>query len=86
MTELLTGNAGEAATMELLLAAHPSLLSRGEIRREIGSATDVDDFLVRFASLGLVHFLPGDDRTGENDFFWATRAAIAAEEVRTSQD
>ena len=62
--------------MQLLLAEHPALLSRDEIRREIGAEISADDALAHFQRLGLVHEL--------DDFFWATRTAMATEEVATA--
>ena len=37
----------EAATIELLLASHPALLSREELHREIGDRIAVDDAISR---------------------------------------
>ena len=62
--------------MELLLHVHPALLSRDEILRELHGLGDiaVQDALARCEGVGLVHSL--------GDFFWATRAAIAADELK----
>jgi hypothetical protein len=65
-----------SAVFQLLLATHPTLLSREEIGREIGDSSGVDDALRRFAGLGLVHELGG--------FVWPTRTAIAAEEASSA--
>jgi hypothetical protein len=70
----------QSAVMELLLATHPTLLSRDEIRREIGSQVKVDDALAYFERLGLAHRL----EDSEHEYFWATRSAMAAEEACTA--
>jgi hypothetical protein len=66
----------ERGVMELLLHVHPALLSRDEILRELHGLGDiaVQDALTRCEGVGLVHSLGG--------FFWATRAAIAADELK----
>lgn len=66
----------------MLLAEHPALLSHTEIEREhcddpIGVA-DALDYLVR---VGIAHRLTGG--RGES-FYWATRTAMAGEEVFTA--
>jgi hypothetical protein len=71
-----TSSATESAVMQLLLATHPTLVHRDEICRELGEHDAVDDALARFAGLGLVNRL--------EDFFWASRLMIAAEEAATA--
>jgi hypothetical protein len=66
----------QSAVMQLLLAEHPTLLSRDEIQREVGSRAGADEALSHFLKLGLVHEL--------DDYFWATRAMMAAEEASTA--
>jgi hypothetical protein len=66
----------KAAVVKLLAASHPALLSRDEIRREIGDRIVADDALCYLERVGLVHCL--------GDFFWLTRTAMAAEEVVTA--
>ena len=66
--------------MELLLAAHPALLSRDEMCREVGSQHETDDALAYFCRLGLAHWLT--DPSG--DFVFSTRTAMAAEEACTA--
>jgi hypothetical protein len=65
-----------SAVIGVLFEAHPTLLSRDEIRRELADIgrIDVDDALERLARLGLAH------RHG--DFYWATRTAIEGDELR----
>jgi hypothetical protein len=69
----------ERAVFTLLLDAHPTLLSRAEIAREIG--TDVDRTLDYFERNGLVHRLT--DET-EQDFFWLTRPALLTDTIDTA--
>lgn len=69
----------QTAVMQILLTAHPTLLSRDEIRRELDDQIAADDALETFRRAGLVHRLT----THDGDFFWATRAAMAAEEAVT---
>jgi hypothetical protein len=49
----------QAAVLEILLASHPTLLSRSELRREVGDRVQADDALAHFERLGLVHRLSG---------------------------
>lgn len=63
----------EVDVMERLLAYHPSLTHQAELIAEVGDAVAVADALERLERVGLVH------RAG--DYCWATRAAMAAEEV-----
>jgi hypothetical protein len=76
-----TSNTLQAAVMQTFLATHPTLISRDELRRELGSPFDVDDALAHLGRHGLVHRVNGPDG---QDFFWATRAAMAAEEASTA--
>ena len=71
----------QSAVMQLLLAAHPALLSRDEVRREIDSRIDADDALAQFVRVGLVHRIRAD---GGAEFFLATRTAMAADEACTA--
>jgi hypothetical protein len=71
-----SSSATQSDVMQLLLAAHPALLSRDEIRREVGSASGLDEALEHFVRLGLVHQC--------DDFFWASRTMMAAEEAATA--
>jgi hypothetical protein len=75
-----TSSAADSAVMQLLLAQHPTLLSRSEIGRELGTGQSTDDTLSRFESLGLVHRIAADS----GEFFLATRTAMAAEEAITA--
>lgn len=77
-----TSDAVQAATMEMLLATHPGLLSRNELHREIDARTGVDDALNYFLRLGLVHRI--ENAAGE-EFFWATRTTMATEEAATAK-
>jgi prephenate dehydrogenase len=76
-----TSNAVQAALMQTLLATHPTLISREELRREHDNAIAVDDALAYLARLGLVHQIEND---GGQEFFWATRTAMAGEEATTA--
>ena len=69
-----TSSPKQIAVMQELLAAYPALLARDELRREIDDEVAVDDALHYFQRMGLVHSI-GDM------YFWATRAAVAAEEL-----
>ena len=61
--------------MELLLHVHPALLSRDEILRDLHGVGDIAvQTLARCEGVGLVRSLGG--------FFWATRAATAADELK----
>lgn len=67
--------------MGLLLETHPAMLSRTELARELNLSPDVlDPALDRFVSLQLAHRLPG----ARDDFFWATRTALAATRIDTA--
>jgi hypothetical protein len=57
----------------LIQPDHQRPLSVREIELEIGSPIAVADSLLRLHSVGLIH------RSGE--FVWATRAALAADEI-----
>jgi hypothetical protein len=70
----------QSATLERLLASHPVLLSREELRREIGEPDAVDQALDYFERMGLVHRVDGP--TGQ--YFWPTRTAMATEEAATA--
>jgi hypothetical protein len=70
----------QSAAMELLLAAHPTLLSLEEIRREVGDPIAADDALAYFLRLGLAHKI----ESPAGGYFWATRTATAAEEACTA--
>ena len=62
--------------LELLLHEHPTLLSREEIIRELDlSEVDFQDHLAHLRGVGLVHELGG--------FYWATRSAIAADDLKS---
>jgi hypothetical protein len=69
-----TSSATQIAIMQELLAAYPALLAREELEREFGDRLAVDDALSYFQRMGLVHSL-------DDTYFWATRAAVAAEEL-----
>jgi hypothetical protein len=69
-----TSSAKQIAIMQELLAAYPALLAREELEREFGDRFAVDDALSYFQRMGLVHSL-------DDTYFWATRAAVAAEEL-----
>ena len=71
-----SSSAAESAVMQLLLAAHPTLVHRDEICRELGGDVAVDDALAHFARLGLVNRV--------EDFYWASRLMMAAEEAATA--
>ncbi len=73
-----TCSVAQSTVIQLLLASHPALLHRDEIRRELGNCIDADDALAYFERVGLVHQL--------DDFFWATRTAMAAEEAATAHN
>jgi hypothetical protein len=62
--------------LELLLHEHPTVLSREEIIREL-DCSDVafDDSAAHLRRVGLAHELAG--------FYWATRSAIAADELKS---
>ena len=62
-----------SAVAELLLDSYPALLSRDEIRREVGDEVGVDDALAYLEGIGLVHCV--------GEFFWSTRDASAADEL-----
>jgi hypothetical protein len=64
-----------SAVAGLLLDSYPALLSRDEIRREIGDEARVDDALDYLERIGLAHRV--------EDFFWTSRAALAADELAT---
>jgi hypothetical protein len=62
--------------LDLLLHEHPTLLSGDEIMRELGfSEATLADALAHVEGMGLAHSLGG--------FVWATRAAMAADELST---
>jgi hypothetical protein len=62
--------------LELLLHEHPTLLSREEIIRELDlGEVAFEDNLAHLKRVGLVHELGG--------FYWATRSAIAADELKS---
>lgn len=63
----------EVDVMERLLAAHPALTHRDELDAEVRDPVAVADALERLERVGLIH------RAGA--YAWATRAAMAAEEV-----
>lgn len=63
------------AVMQELLAAYPALLSRHELQRELGDPLGVEDALDYCQRMGLVHVI--------DDYVWATRSAVAAEELVT---
>ena len=69
-----TSSAQQIAIMQELLAAYPALLARDELEREFGDRMAVDDALSYFQRMGLVHSL-------NDTYFWATRAAVAGEEL-----
>ena len=69
-----TSSAKQIAVMQELLAAYPALLAREELEREFEDPIAVDDALGYFQRMGLVHSL-------DDTYFWATRAAVAAEEL-----
>jgi hypothetical protein len=62
-----------SAVAELLLDSYPALLSRDEIRREIGDKVGVDDALAFLERIGLAHRV--------EEFHWSSRAAVAADEL-----
>lgn len=83
-----TSSPTASATLQLLLATHPVLLSRGEIEREMADPREgergthnVADALAHFERLGMVHRL--EDAAGR-EFFWPTRTAMASEEGCTA--
>jgi hypothetical protein len=62
--------------LELLLHEHPTLLSREEIIRELDlSEVAFEDNVTLLKRVGLVHELGA--------FYWATRSAIAADELKS---
>jgi hypothetical protein len=69
-----TSSPTQIAIMQELLAAYPVLLARHELHREFGDSVAVDDALDYFQRMGLVHSI-------DNSYFWATRAAVAGEEL-----
>jgi hypothetical protein len=71
-----TSSTKQIAIMQELLAAHPALLARDELEREFEDPVAVDDALGYFQRMGLVHSI-------DDTYFWATRAAVAAEELVT---
>jgi hypothetical protein len=71
-----TSSTKQIAIMQELLAAHPALLRRDELEREFEDPVAVDDALGYFQRMGLVHSI-------DDTYFWATRAAVAAEELVT---
>jgi hypothetical protein len=71
-----TSSTKQIAIMQELLAAHPALLTRDELEREFEDPVAVDDALGYFQRMGLVHSI-------DDTYFWATRAAVAAEELVT---
>ena len=73
-----TSNAVQAAVMQTLLATSPTLISRAELRREHDDTIGVDDALAYLTRLGLAHRL--ESKAGD-EFFWATRTAMAGEEA-----
>ena len=69
-----TSSPKQMAIMQELLAASPALLSREELDREFEDSIAVDDALGYFQRKGLAHSL-------DDTYFWATRPAVAAEEL-----
>jgi hypothetical protein len=76
-----TSSLKQSATFETLMASHPTLLSRDELRREINDQIGVDDALAYLQRVGLVHRIEGP---GGEEYFWPTRTAMAAEEAVTA--
>jgi len=76
-----TSNPVQAAVMQTLLATSPTLISRAELRREHDDTIGVDDALAYLTRLGLAHRT--ENQAGE-EFFWATRTAMAGEEATTA--
>ena len=64
--------------MQTLLATSPTLISRAELRREHDDTIGVDDALAYLTRLGLAHRT--ENKAGD-EFFWATRTAMAGEEA-----
>jgi hypothetical protein len=71
-----TSSTEQMAIMQELLAAYPALLARDELNREFGDPVAVDDALGYFQRMGLVHSV-------DDTYFWASRTAVAAEELVT---
>ena len=73
-----TSNPVQAAVLQTLLATSPTLISRAELRREHDDTIGVDDALAYLTRLGLAHRT--ENKAGD-EFFWATRTAMAGEEA-----
>jgi hypothetical protein len=69
-----TSSPTQIAIMQELLAAYPALLARDELHHEFEDPVAVDDALGYFQRMGLAHSI-------DDTYFWATRSAVAAEEL-----